>query len=370
MSSRLNVAYDYQIFGGQKYGGISRYFFELANHISQLDDVSASIVAPLYINSYLNTSNSNLNIIGRKVPIFKGAWQFYRLYNALVSPSKIAMLAPDIVHETYYSDRDSRRGTARTVLTVYDMIHELFPKSFRNSDNTSALKLRAIKRADHVICISKTTQQDLVNHLNISIDKTSVIYLGVQLERSKVCLKPIRKRPYLLYVGSRGGYKNFQTTLEMYGTHSWVRDGYDLVFFGGGPLDANERVLLNKLNLSDRQVRHETGGDAALVNLYENAAVFIYPSFYEGFGIPPLEAMSCRCPVVSSNAGAMPEILGDAAEFFDPFSASSMADAIERIVCNDQRKNTLIQLGLNRAAQFSWEKCAKDTLEVYQNLSP
>jgi glycosyltransferase involved in cell wall biosynthesis len=369
MSSRLKVAYDYQIFGGQKYGGISRYFFELANHISQLDGVSASIVAPLYINSYLNASHSNLKIIGKSVPVVKGTWQFYRLYNALVSPSKIAMLAPDIVHETYYSDRYALRRGARTVLTVYDMIHELFPNSFRRSDNTSELKMRAIERADHIICISKTTQRDLVNHLNISVDKTSVIYLGVQLENSKLSLKPIRNRPYLLYVGSRGGYKNFKTTLEMYGTHPWVRDGYDLVFFGGGPLDTNEQALLNNFNLSDRQVCHETGGDAALVNLYQNAAVFIYPSFYEGFGIPPLEAMSCRCPVVSSNAGAMPEILGDAAEFFDPFSASSMADAIQRIVCNDQHKDKLIQLGLDRAAQFSWEKCAKDTLEVYQNLS-
>jgi glycosyltransferase involved in cell wall biosynthesis len=369
MSSKLKVAYDYQIFGGQKYGGISRYFFELANHISQLDGVSASIVAPLYINSYLHRSNNNLEVIGRKMPVIKGAWRFYKLYNALFSSSKIARLAPDIVHETYYSDLDVTPRRERTVLTVFDMIHELFPNSFRNSDNTRELKVRAIKRADHIICISKKTQQDLVNYLNIDADKTSVIYLAVQLEKTKVCSKPIRERPYLLYVGSRGGYKNFKTTLEMFGTHSWVRDGHDLVFFGGGPLDASERALLNKFNLSDRQVCHETGNDEALINLYENAALFIYPSLYEGFGMPPLEAMSFGCPVVSSNAGAMPEILGEAAEFFDPYSASSMADAIQRVVCNDQHKSKLVQSGLVQAAQFSWKKCAKDTLEVYQRLT-
>jgi len=369
MSSKLKVAYDYQIFGGQQYGGISRYFFELANNISQLNGVSATIVAPLYINSYLKTANNNLQIIGRRMPIIKGAWQLYRLYNALISPSRIATLAPDIIHETYYTDRDTTPKGGKTVLTVYDMIHELFPSSFRASDNTSELKLRAIKRADHVICISKRTQLDLINHLNISAEKTSVIYLGVQLEQGGLCLKRIRKRPYLLYVGSRGGYKNFKTTLEMYGTNSWIRNEYDLVFFGGGSLDTNELALLKKLNLSDRQVCHETGDDAALVSLYKNAAVFIYPSFYEGFGMPPLEAMSFRCPVASSSAGAMPEVLGEAAQFFDPYSASSMADAIERIVCNELHKNEMIELGLRQVAQFSWKKCAVDTLAVYKTLT-
>lgn len=369
MKKNIQIAYDYQIFGGQKYGGISRYFFELANNIAGKNGFNATIVSPLYVNSYLAQCNNNLQIMGRKMPVLKGVWRFYRRYNELASPSQMASLMPDIVHETYYTEQGVGSKTAKTVLTVYDMIHELYPETFLRSDKTSVLKASAIKRADHVICISKKTRLDLINILNIRPEKISVIYLGVQLEEGRsMLIGSIKKRPYLLYVGSRNGYKNFKTTLEMYGTNSSLRNNYDLVVFGGGRFNTNELALIKKLNIPSNKVLHEEGDDSTLIELYKNASVFIYPSLYEGFGMPPLEAMSFQCPVACSNAGAMPEVIGNAAEFFDPYSVSSMSSAIEKIVGDSKRENELVALGLKRATQFSWNKCAEETLDVYKAL--
>jgi glycosyltransferase involved in cell wall biosynthesis len=369
MKKNINIAYDYQIFGGQRYGGISRYFFELARNIGGMSEVNATIVSPLYINSYLKKTDNSFNIIGRKMPIVKGAWRIYRLYNERISPSKIALLKPDIVHETYYSNHSSVPKNAKSVITVYDMIHELYPSAFLHSDNTRELKADAIKRADHVICISKKTQLDLINYSNIKPEKTSVIYLGVQLcETGTPVCENLINRPYLLYVGSRGGYKNFKTTLEMYGTNKHLRDAYDFVCFGGGRFNTTELELIKKLNIPSDKVIYKEGEDSKLVNLYKNASVFIYPSWYEGFGMPPLEAMSFGCPVACSDGGAMPEVLDDAAEFFNPCSTESMAHAIEKIIDNCERRNELITRGFARVSQFSWAKCAQETLNVYTTL--
>ena len=158
----IKITYDYQIFNGQRYGGISRYFFKLANNIAQRDGVGASVFSPIYINSYLSQASEDLEVIGCKLPVIKGSWRLYKYFNKKFSPTKLASLQPDIVHETYYASIRSGSKKSRTVVTVYDMIHELFPSSFLKSDDTSYLKAKAVERADHVICISRKTQSDLI----------------------------------------------------------------------------------------------------------------------------------------------------------------------------------------------------------------
>ena len=139
----------------------------------------------------------------------------------------------------------------------------------------------------------------------------------------------------------------------MYGTSSSLRQDYDFVVFGGEHLKPDELALIKKLNVPTYKRHQETGGDSKLINPYRNASVFIYPSYYEGFGMPSLEAMSLKCPLVCSNAAAMPKVLGNAAEFFDPDSTATLAMAIEKIVRNEGRKNELIALGLKRVEHFS-----------------
>ncbi|GAB3316788.1 hypothetical protein GCM10027428_19360 [Haliea atlantica] len=125
---------------------------------------------------------------------------------------------------------------------------------------------------------------------------------------------------------------------------------------------------MGKLGLKRGQVQHHIGNDSSLRNFYRHASAFVYPSLYEGFGIPPLEAMANDCPVVSSRAGSMPEILGEAAEFFDPSDYNQLASAIETVVFSSNRRAELIRLGQERLKNYSWKRCAEETLEVYRRL--
>jgi glycosyltransferase involved in cell wall biosynthesis len=178
----------------------------------------------------------------------------------------------------------------------------------------------------------------------------------------------IFNRPYLLYVGNRRGYKNFEALLEMYGKNTYLRNDYDLVAFGGGRFAPDEVETIKKLNISLNQVHQLEGNDSLLTQLYSAASVFVYPSMYEGFGMPPLEAMSLQCPVASSNAGAMPEVLDDAAAFFDPNSSESMASAVEKIINDSSYRSTLIARAREKTRQYSWGQCGLQTLSVYKSL--
>jgi glycosyltransferase involved in cell wall biosynthesis len=139
--------------------------------------------------------------------------------------------------------------------------------------------------------------------------------------------------------------------------------------FGGGAFSAAESRLIRRLRLDQDTVRQFSGGDNVLCELYANASAFVYPSLYEGFGFPPLEAMSHGCPVVSSNTSSMPEVIGHAAKFFDPTSTEDIKEAIEAVVYSDQLRLALIETGNRQFKQFSWRKCAAKTLSLYEKVS-
>jgi glycosyltransferase involved in cell wall biosynthesis len=276
--------------------------------------------------------------------------------------------APDIVHETYYSHTRTAPSSSKVVLTVFDMIHERFPAYFSSWDPLQREKVAAVQRADHVICISEHTRRDLVQLLGVEEAKTSVVHLGFSLTGAGEQLAEVPPRPYLLYVGARGGYKNFEGLLKAYSrSHALCRD-FDLVAFGGGVLTPQERALIVELGLDTSKVRQMGGPDSVLAGLYRSAALFVYPSLYEGFGIPPLEAMSFNCPVACSNTSSIPEVVGDAASFFDPESTDSMVAAIESVLNHDKVRKELIAKGQQRILQFSWEKCAVQTQNVYRSI--
>lgn len=365
----MRVVYDHQIFSSQRYGGISRYFFELAKGLAEVvsDDGSVNVNSPFFVNNYLSGAPSSLGVLGKHMPAFRGAERFCRASNMVLSPLLMRALRPNIVHETYYSSRPSAPRSSRTVITVYDMIHELFPQSFSEKDKTCAVKRQAVQRADHVICISEHTRQDLVRLLDVPVEKTSVVHLGFSLTTSCAVDEKAPVRPYLLYVGIRGGYKNFETLLQAYASQPWLKENFDLVAFGGGEFTASERSVIERLNVV-AQVRQQGGSDQVLAACYKQAALFVYPSLYEGFGIPPLEAMSYGCPVVCSNTSSIPEVVGAAAKMFDPYSAESLATALFEVLQSSEKCEELRQLGLARVREFSWHRCALETHAIYQRV--
>ena len=367
------IVFDSQIFSLQQFGGISRYICALADQLADKPDVQVQILAPLYVNQYLREMKSSRTDLVRGVyihPLPKfGQW----LANA--SNLLFSMLAnsaqPDIVHETYYSATPTYKGNAARVLTVYDLIHEKFPQSFAPGDPIAKNRAKAVERADHIICISESTRRDLIETYRVPEAKVSVTYLGYDtLSASNLVASAlVGPKPYLLYVGSRHGYKNFDGLVTAYAASSLLKTGTRIVCFGGGALTSAERALLAQLNLAVDDVVQIGGNDERLAALYQGAIAFVYPSKYEGFGIPPLESMSLGCPVICSNTSSIPEVVGDAGAYFDPNDTESMRQAIESVLQSPRRRQELIDLGNTRLSAFSWARCAAETLTVYRKLA-
>lgn len=373
----MNIAYDPQIFRLQTYGGISRYFCEVASRIAKEPGAQVSITAPMHINAYLKHVPPGI-VSGFRAPRvdrFKSDYPRLALKGAgiLLGDLMLRGMSPDVVHETYYSPYRLGPKRARRVLTIYDMIHEKFAQNFHPLDKTTRHKALAAERADHVICISESTRRDAIEILRLPPEKTSVIYLGFDLMNTAEASTqegdlPARK-PFLLYVGNREGHKNFSRLLEAYGASPQLKMEYELICFGGGAFQPDELGMIRALGLEERQVKQLGGDDQLLARLYRGASAFIYPSIYEGFGIPPLEAMAHACPVVCSNTSSIPEVVGDAGEYFDPADIESMRSAVERVVGSDSHRDLLIEKGHRRLKTFSWDRCAAETLDIYKKLT-
>ena len=363
----MRVAFDPQMFMLQEYGGITRYYCSLARALAAQPDMTVRIVAPLHVNSHLAALPPGFGG-GCRVPRLPRTGRLLRLTGRLLSRPALRRFHPDLVHETYYSPDAYAPPGAKRVVTVVDMIHELFPETFAKNDPTSAWKRLATQRADHVLCISESTRRDLLERIDLPAEKVSVVHLGFDLPEIGTATAAAPSRPYLLHVGQRGGYKNFTGLLRAFAGSARLKRDCDLLCFGGGAFTREERALIGSLGFADGQISQRGGDDAALAAAYRAAAAFVYPSLYEGFGIPLLEAMSQGCPVICGNTGSFPEVAGDAAEYFDPRDADSLHAALERLLESPARRDELIRHGRARAAQFSWARCAAETRAVYERV--
>ena len=367
----MRIAFDHHAFLLQSYGGISRYYARLAQNLIDMEQ-RVHIFAPLHRNRHLSVLPSTI-VTGRYVqwlpPI---AIRLAFAYNQLQSRSQISQWKPDLLHETYYSRGCIAPQRCPAVITVYDMIHELFPVAFSKRDQTAVVKRIATRRASHIICISENTKQDLMCLHDISAEKITVIHLGfdefAQPDATER-LVAITNKPFLLYVGQRRRYKNFDGFIKAVAKSKRLMADFNIVAFGGPTFSAREFNLMSSLGFDHGQVQHKSGSDGLLGSYYRAARAFVFPSLYEGFGIPPLEAMAHNCPVVSSNSSSMPEIIGEAAEYFNPAEADDMLRAIESVVYSDYRIECLRKSGTARLSEFSWAKCSRKTLNVYRSLS-
>jgi len=359
----LTIYYTYDIFNEQRYGGVSRYYFEVIKRISA--DIDVKILAGLYINEYINSLPVTKGV---KVPALKYTGFIRRTVNRIFQKIMLKGAgSQSIIHQTFFY-QPYIKSPGKIVVTVYDMISEIFPQYFHTGNNISLLKRRCCERADKVIAISQSTKNDLVRLFDISPEKIMVIHLASSLKGNNVLqsFKPFRE-PYLLFVGQREDYKNFAGLIEAFATSDSLRQSFHIVCFGGQPLSSNENVRLKELGIEDR-VHNVRGSDRLLYDYYRNAVAFICPSLYEGFGIPILEAMELSCPVVCSNAGSLPEVAGDAAIYFEPSEAGSLRQALETTLFNHKLLDDLRQRGLERQSLFSWDRCAEETLAVYNSL--
>lgn len=365
----MRIVFDHQVFAFQKYGGISRYFVRLAEGITARSGNSARIIAPLHVNAYLAGLPDGI-VRGTAIAASDFNQRIARNISKRIARPLLAAEKPDIVHETYFAAKGSAPRGVPTVLTVYDMIHEIFADSFAATDPTRELKRAAVRRADHILCISESTQRDLLAYIPEASGKTSVTLLGFDSfgARADTSDRPAPRRPYLLYVGERSRYKNFAGLLNAYGASDQLKRNFDIMCFGGGPASASELATIAGLGIAAGAITFLSGSDDALAASYRGASAFIYPSLYEGFGIPPLEAMSSSCPVIASNISSIPEICGEAANYFDPCDAESMRNTIESSVFDSITRADMIKKGHERLKRFSWDQCAQATIESYEAL--
>ena len=368
----MEVLYDHQIFELQKIGGISRYFIELIKY-----NPSAKFTVKYTDNVYLLSNElKKYNIISNKEYYdnflinysFKGKGRLLRYYGKLLKRSQPELSIKylkesdfDVFHPTYYDPYFlSYLKNKPFVLTVHDMIHELFPQYFISDKNTVINKKKLILSANKINVNSECTKNDLIKLFPDVKEKITVIHHSCNFKQLEEILP---KEKYILFTGARGGYKNFNTFLQA-AAPLLIKYDFNLICTGH-PFNNEENILINNLQIMNR-VSCVFASENQLVELYSKATAFVFPSLYEGFGIPILEAFSSNCPAVLSNTSSLPEIGGDAAIYFDPNSIDDMRIQIERVLTSTTLQNQLIGKGREQLKQFSWEKCAKETMEVYK----
>lgn len=365
----MKIFFDNQVFGLQQYGGISRYFCELITGINNTELHSAHL-SLLWSN--------NIHLREYKMPVLSYPFpqknrllsRSNNIYNMI--DSKIGSY--DIYHATYFDDFLGRHvGSKPYITTFYDMTYERLSHQFSELSNDRYIisqKKNMAERASHLIAISESTKLDMVEILGIAPEKITVIYLGSSFMQANPNIEntaEISKPPYLLYVGNRSGYKNFIPFLRSV-ANILIRHQIKLICAGGGGFTSEEETVIYDLHLREL-VNHQVINDTILQGLYKEAIAFVFPSLYEGFGIPVLEAFSCNCPCIVSNTSSLPEVAGEAALYVDPTNWESMATTVECVILDSEIRKNLIERGQRQLAQFSWQRTVRETLDLYEKLT-
>jgi len=370
----MKIAFDSNVFTMQRFGGVSRYLVRLAEEYSDAGH-DVKVHGFLHINEYLGASARPITGMKRIARFPKLTRRATHWVNDMRTELDFLRQPPDLIHESYCHSRRVGSRELPRVCTVHDMIHDLFPQYWGKMDRTPEYRRETIARADAVICVSESTRRDLVRITGIDPGKTHVVHHGFAIagdpgdlnSMELALLDSLLEIPFLLYVGGRNNYKNFHGMLSGFAKTSMAKE-VGIMAFGGGSFTTVERALAQSLGIPAENMRQSGGSDALLRALYRNATAFIYPSFYEGFGFPPLEAMSEDCPVISSNASCMPEVIGDAAYFFDPKDCESITNGIQKMLESVELRGSFIEKGKERLLKFSWSRCADQTLAIYKSV--
>ena len=342
----MKIFFDGGIFSRQKRGGISRLGFELMRQFGSNSSVEQIFYRGFYIDEYLFQRKWFSSYYGIKRPGFLHGRIFNLLDNLAVNYFYNHSANKDLIYYSLYY-RVPKKPKGPVAVVCHDMIHELFSKDSKSI----GFKKKAFDAADMILSVSESTKKDLCRvYPDINPEKVKVIHLGVgEIFFQETGAPQKNGRPYLLYVGARSyDYKNFTFLLDAFVAKKYFLD-FDLVVFGGEKEFPGEQPTW---------LRREIGVDAALARMYAGAAALVYPSLYEGFGIPPLEAMAAGCPVIASNASSIPEVVGDAGLLFDPKDQADFTAKLEKILYDKTLAAQLAEKGRQRARQFTWQAMA------------
>ncbi len=371
----MKILFDHQVFSWQKMGGISRYFAEIIRGAT-----AAGHDAFLPENFY--SSNTHLEEILGKKPHeisprnFKGKTFIQNMLGRAASRRAILEQKPDVFHPTYFDDyflQTVEKQRVPFVLTVHDMIHEKFRHGnagyFSIDKFVVPGKKLLAERAAAIIAVSENTRADLLEiYPKIDPKKVHVVWHGNSLHPDFGAKNRLNlPDEYILFVGSRGGYKNFDGFLA--GVEPVLKNHPNLkvVFAGGKFFTKPERKILAEFGIFEKTILFPWLSDADLTEIYRRALCFVFPSKYEGFGIPVLESWACGCPCILNRASSLPEVGGDAAVYFSESERGSLTEKIEFLVNSKSARLDFRRRGFERLKNFDWNISVKKHLEIYKN---
>jgi glycosyltransferase involved in cell wall biosynthesis len=381
----MKVLYDHQIFDLQKYGGISKYFSELIyasrdkyeyeislkfsdNHHLRSRNLLACAPIPDYKKNFLTTQNfpGKGRILNWTKRLFPKNYPNPYEVNKRNSIDLLKKGDFDIFHPTYYDPYFlDYIGNKPFVVTIHDMTYELFPEFFPLEDQTFHHKKVVALAANSIIAVSENTKKDIIDIWGVESEKIDVVYHGVS--NNNWPMESVLNLPdkYLLYVGARNGYKNF--TFMIHAIADFLEE-FDIQIICTGPVfSLSEVKLFENLNIIPKLV-HIEANEQEMHILYKRALALVFPSLYEGFGMPILEAYSNDCPVVLSNTSCFPEIAKHYGIYFDPKSKQELIKSLTKVVEKRYITSAVIP-GLDvLQKEFSWESAADQTNNVYTKI--
>lgn len=382
----MRILYDHQMFSLQNIGGISRCFAELYKNLPNGIEAHISLIESdnVYIKEMnlcgVRPKRDGINhfICHRHFP---GKWYLYEWYNRIKKQNEsfdnnlnnsIKELEKgdfDIFHPTYFSDYFLPYLNGKPfVLTIHDMIPEIYSQYSQFNKFQIEKKRKLAPLASAIIAVSENTKKDIIRILDVPEEKVHVIYHGASLTTPSKFF-PLFHFPYILYVGDRRGYKNFipfvQQTASVLKRHKGLH-----VVCTGHPFTADEKKLFKEYEVNKLFINYWAKNDADLYTLYNHAECFVYPSGYEGFGIPILEAFQANCPVILNQASCFPEIAKDAAIYFEMGSEkNNLSDKLETVLSmGAEEKEHLLIKQRTRLKDFSWKKSAEKLSQIYYSL--
>jgi glycosyltransferase involved in cell wall biosynthesis len=356
-------------------GGCRTYVLNLIKNLLKVDKENKYII--FYNKSeHLGTFKETEEYLVRP-----GQKYFQLIYDHLSMPLAVRKYKLDLIHTP--KSATSFFYPIKNVVTILDVIPLLYPETER-FPNRLYWKIQipvAIKKADIIITISRSAKKDICQMFNVSENKIKVVYLCYNermkpIDASDRILKKVKEKyhlpdKFILFVGTIQPRKNLD---KLFRAYALLKNGNKinnskLVICGRfGWFYKPLLNLLNELKIKKDIKFLNFIPDSELPYIYSLAELFVYPSQYEGFGLPVLEAMACGVPVITSNSSSLPEVAGNSAIKIDPRDTQGLSDSIRQVLFNEKIKNTLVKRGLEQAKKFSWGKCAKETLKIYEKI--
>jgi len=366
----VKILFDHQIFSEQQYGGISRVYSQLFQQFDKINEIEYELSIILSNNHYLSQFNNLKHYKFSPNYKFKGRRKIIEYINEKKCIKAIKKMEYDIFHPTYFDPYFLNYINDKPyVLTIHDMVYEVLPQYVSQNIKDSRNKKLTSQNAQKIISISHSTKKDIVKVLGIAPEKIDVIHHGYSVgNRKKLQRNLFLPDKYILFIGKRSGYKNFITLISAITPILKNQNDIFLVCVGGGNFSHDEINHMEDLDIRNKVILRNAVDEKDLMIYYKSSILMVYPSLYEGFGLPILEAFANSTPVALSNSSSLPEVADDAAVYFDPLDPDSIRDAIQKLINDEYYRKRLIEAGEKRLTKFSWEQTALKTIDTYKRI--